>query len=86
MLSQDPVISKNAYRESLVRCLPQIFGRAVRFLGPDVDETSPEEAWLLRLIVSLRDGDDASAEYLVRSRVPVPLRRSFLLLARGVAA
>lgn len=84
-LSEDPVVSASAFSEALVRCLPQVFGRAVRFFSPGVTETSSEEAWLLRLIVSLRDGDDASAEFLLRSRVPGHMRQSVLFLARGVA-
>ncbi|MEM1299455.1 MAG: hypothetical protein AAGH68_09250 [Pseudomonadota bacterium] len=85
VLWNDPVVSKGAFAEVLVPYFAQALGRNVRIFSPGVADVSPDEALLLRLISSLRDGDHASAEFMLRSRIPKHMRRTISFLARGVA-
>lgn len=55
ILSTDPVASHTVYARVLVQFLAQVLRRSVTFFSPGVSHISNDEAWLLRLIVCLRD-------------------------------
>ena len=67
--------ARDAYCQALVRCLEQALGRAPVFFRPDVVQMSFDEAWLSRLMETVRRGDEDSLAFLLRSRVGVPHRR-----------
>jgi hypothetical protein len=60
-------------------------GRRVVFHRPGAREMTFDEAWLLRLVASIRTGDSDSLAFALASRVPRPLRAPVLFLAEGLA-
>ncbi|MEM7752607.1 MAG: hypothetical protein AAF230_04280 [Pseudomonadota bacterium] len=61
--------SLRAHAEALMLCLSQALGKQAIFFRPGVDEHSFDEDWLLRLSRALAEGDEASATFLLQSRV-----------------
>ncbi|MEM9425831.1 MAG: hypothetical protein AAGA06_03930 [Pseudomonadota bacterium] len=61
--------SFKAHAEALLLCLNQALGKQAVFYRPGVAERSFDENWLLRLSVALARGDEASATFLLYSRV-----------------
>lgn len=83
-LSRDDRIAAQAAADVLMRCLAQALGRRPILLREGEPETSFDEAWLMTLARSLRQGDNASAAFLLRSRVPAHARRHLAFLLRTV--
>lgn len=83
-LSRNGSISTTAASEVLMRCLSQALGRRPILRRAGEAEMSFDETWLLALARSLRGRDDASAAFLLRSRVPARARRHVVFLLRTV--
>lgn len=84
-LSGNRGVGMQAASEVLVRCLSQALGRRPVFYRVGEAETSFDENWLIALARSLKNGDEASAAFLLQSRVPKHARRNLVFLLRGVA-
>lgn len=74
----------HAGSEVLMRCLAQALGRRPILHRAGEAEISFDEAWLMALARSLRQGDASSAAFLLRSRVPAHARRHLVYLLRMV--
>lgn len=74
-----------AASDVLMRCLSQALGHRPVFYREGEQDTSFDEKWLIALARSLRTGDEASATFLLCSRVPKHLRRNIVFLLNGVA-
>lgn len=85
LLSGNKGIARMAYAEVLMRCLGQALGRQPIFYRPGEVELSFDEAWLLRLRESLLREDEASATFLLKSRVVAHARRNCIFLLRGMS-
>ncbi|MFO7758402.1 MAG: hypothetical protein R6V26_07975 [Roseovarius sp.] len=83
-LSGNAGVAARAASEVLMRCLDQALGRRPILYREGEAETSFDEAWLLALARSLRQGDASSATFLLRSRVPAHARRHLVFLLRTV--
>lgn len=81
-LSRNEAVAATAASEVLMRCLSQALGRRPILFRADEPEMSFDEAWLLALARSLREGDAESAAFLLRSRVPAHARRHLVFLLR----
>jgi hypothetical protein len=83
-LSGNRHIAGHAASEVLMRCLSQALGRRPVILREGERETSFDEAWLIALGRSLKIEDDASATFLLHSRIPEHARRNLVFLLRRV--
>ena len=83
-LSGNREVAAQASSEVLMRCLSQALGRRPVLLRAGEPVTSFDEAWLMALARSLRDGDTSSATFLLHSRVPAHARRHLVFLLRNV--
>lgn len=83
-LSGNRDVALQAASEVLVRCLSQALGHRPAFYRVGEPETSFDEKWLIALARSLKNGDDASAAFLLQSRVPGHARRNLVFLLRSV--
>ncbi|SES06676.1 hypothetical protein SAMN04490244_105167 [Tranquillimonas rosea] len=82
-LSATREVSGTEAVRALVRTLDQALGRAPRFFRPGSIDRSFDEAWLMALVHAVQRGDEASATFLLRSRVaPSALRSTIFLLSR----
>jgi hypothetical protein len=76
----------SAYVEALLLTLGQSpGGHGLQLFRPGAVEISLDERWLLSLIAALRRGDEASASFLLQSRIGRQDRRPVAFLAGGVA-
>ncbi|MEM7496477.1 MAG: hypothetical protein AAF371_00630 [Pseudomonadota bacterium] len=65
----------------LLKLLPAALGRRVVFHRPGARETTFDEDWLLRLMDTIRRGDENSATFALASRVEPRLRPTVRRLA-----
>ncbi len=80
-----PGTDLDAYVDGVLLLLEDGLGRRPVFHAPAARDCSFDESWLLRLLERQMDGDGASVEMLLRSRIrPAELRRMRFLL-RGLA-
>lgn len=84
-LSGNRHVATQTASEVLMRCLSQALGRSPVIYREDERETSFDEKWLIALAQSLKDSDEASATFLLHSRVPKHARRSLVFLLRNVS-
>lgn len=77
--------SCTAHTEALMRCLAEALGKPARLHTPGTAETSFDEKWLLQLGRVLRQGDSASAAFLLGARVGLPHRRLVRYLMGRIA-
>ncbi len=84
-LSGNRDVARQAASEVLVRCLSQALGRRPVLYRVGEADTSFDEKWLIALARSLKTGDEASATFLLHSRVATHARRNLVFLLRGVA-
>ncbi|MFY9239539.1 MAG: hypothetical protein WAO78_11835 [Roseovarius sp.] len=77
--------ARAVHAETLMRALPNALGRAPVLYRPGSVELSFDEAWILQLAHSLAACDMPSAEFLLRSRVPLHARRGLSFLLRSVS-
>lgn len=84
-LSGNRRVAAQAAAEVLMRCLSQALGHRPVLYREGEHETSFDERWLIALARSLRDGDEASATFLLQSRVPRHAHRTLVFLVRHVA-
>lgn len=76
----------SAYVEALLLTLGQSpGGHGLQLFRPGAIEISFDERWLLSLIAALGRGDEASASFLLQSRIGRQERRPVAFLAGGVA-
>lgn len=76
----------SAFVEALLLTLGQSpGGHGLQLFRPGAPEISFDERWLLSLIAALRRGDEASASFLLQSRIGRQDRRPVAFLAGGVA-
>lgn len=85
MLSSNRATARAAYLETLVRCLPQATGRALRLHRPGASELTFDEAWLMQMFDSLSRHDTSSFEFLLRSRVDRAARRNLVFLLSRIS-
>ena len=85
MLSDNHGLSAWAAATALTRCLTQALGQAPVFFRRGAQETSFDEAWLLRIAASIRRNDDDSLIFCVASRVAPMHRRNIAFLARVIS-
>jgi len=83
-LSSNRQAEGQAASEVLMRCLAQALGRRPILYRDGEAEISFDEAWLLTLARSLRQGDTSSTTFLLRSRVPQHARRHLAFLLQMV--
>ena len=69
LLALDRTKSLSAYAEALMLCLDQTLGKRAVLFRPGTAEQSFDEAWLLQLAIALSGKDDASATFLLHSRI-----------------
>lgn len=84
-LSVNSRVAAQAASDVLMRCLSQALGRRPLLYRTGEAETSFDEDWLLALARSLKNGDSASAAFLLHSRVPKHAHRNIVFLLRNVA-
>ncbi|SMX44203.1 hypothetical protein [Actibacterium lipolyticum] len=85
LLSQNKDEAASAFAEAMLRTLQQGLGRPAVFYAPGTKEVSFDEAWLLRMMSCVRDGDQASFTFLISSVLDQSMRRSVAFLVRGLA-
>ncbi|WP_069298303.1 hypothetical protein [Neptunicoccus sediminis] len=83
LLCVDEAQSSLRFEEALLRSLHQGLGRKPRFYGVGETEESFDEQWLLQVLDAAEQGDMASVEFLVRSRIAKTMQRSIRFLIRG---
>ncbi|WP_188674449.1 hypothetical protein [Neptunicoccus cionae] len=83
LLCVDETQSEHRFEEALLRSLHQGVGRKPRFFAVGAAEESFDERWLLQVLTVAQQGDMASVEFLVRSRVNKTMQRSIRFLIRG---
>lgn len=86
LLSRDRAAAASAYADALLRALRSGLGRTPVFFRPGEREVSVDEAWLLRLVLSVAAEDRASARFLVRRMIAPAALRPILFLVNGLAA
>ncbi len=86
VLSSRPETARDAYAEALVRCLFEATGRLAILHRPGALEFSFDEAWLMRLAIAAKSGDDDSFGFLIRSRVRSYAQRNMSFLLRSLVA
>ncbi|SER47174.1 hypothetical protein SAMN04490244_101167 [Tranquillimonas rosea] len=85
LLGTDPEAGAPAFAEALVRTLDQGLGRRPILYRPGAADLSFDERWLISLVAALRRGDEASATFLLNSRLVHGARRSLGFLAARLA-
>lgn len=85
VLSISAPVARNAYAETLVKCLSQALDKTPVIFRPGVEEVSFDEAWLLRAAETAARKDWNSFEFLVRSRVPLSTRRNLASLILSIS-
>jgi hypothetical protein len=86
LLRTAPEAAAVAYARALLRILPAATGRRIAFHRPGAACLTFDEAWLLRLLAALAEGDAASAQFAIRSRIGRAMRGPVRFLAAGLAA
>jgi hypothetical protein len=84
-LSGNRDIALHAASEVLVRCLAQALGHRPVLYRVGEMALSFDEKWLVALARSLKTGDEASATFLLHSRVPKHAHRNLVFLLHRVA-
>lgn len=85
LLSVDRTQSRKAHAEALVLSLNQALGKRPIFYRPGDTERSFDESWLLRLASTLARGDEASATFLLHSRIERVQHRHILFLMSRIS-
>ena len=85
LLSQNKNEAASAFAEALLRTFNQGLGRPAVFYAVGAKELSFDEAWLLRMMSCVRDGDEASFAFLISSVLDRSMCRSVAFLVRGLA-
>lgn len=70
LLRSDPEQAAEAYARALFRTVAHATGRPLRFHRPRVAAVTFDEAWVMRLLDSLRMGDLDSALFCIGSQIP----------------
>lgn len=86
LLNQRSGVAAIGYAEALFRSLATALERRLVVYAAGDPSLSADEAWLLRVLVSARDGDEPSLNFLIRSRVAAPHRRQVAFLTRKLAS
>ncbi|MEL7466599.1 MAG: hypothetical protein AAFN79_21175 [Pseudomonadota bacterium] len=85
LLNADPTAAAAGYAEALLRLAAQGLGHAPIVYHPGTDEVSRDEAVLLRLIASARDGDEDSLRFLAGRLLAREAARPMIFLCRNLA-
>ncbi|MEO0918805.1 MAG: hypothetical protein AAFY31_17810 [Pseudomonadota bacterium] len=85
LLTADKSQSARAHAEALVLCLNDALSKRAIFFRPGTTELSFDEAWLVKLATAIRRGDDASTQFLLRSRVSREHRRHVRFLVARIS-
>lgn len=85
VLAMSRAEAQGAHAQTLAGCLKQATGQRPVFLRPGSAEVSPDEAWITRAFEAVRREDEASFEFLLRSRIPEHFRRNVAFLLRSIA-
>ena len=74
------------HAEALMQCLNEALGKQAVLFRPGTAERSFDENWLLRLMTALSNGDEASASFLLHSRIDREKHRLMRYLLSRVSA
>lgn len=69
LLRGDHEASLESHAEALMRCLNEALGKPAELRAPGSSETTFDEQWLLQMVLASAQADEASAAFLLRSRV-----------------
>lgn len=86
LLQQTPSHLAQAYADALLRTLAQALPNGFVVHAPQATERSFDEDWLLALMAAIARNDTASTAFLLRTRLPQPVRRSVGWLAAQMQA
>lgn len=81
LASGPPLHSGDTPLSLLIKLMPVAFGRRVVFHRPGTPNTTFDEDWLLRLLHSVRHGDEDSVAFALASRAERRLRPTIRRLA-----
>ena len=85
VLSMEGEVAARRYADTLLRTLRDVLGRAPILHAPGTEGVSFDEAWLIRMIDRIKQGDEASMAFLLCRRVPRAQRSGVGFLVRGLA-
>lgn len=85
LLKTDKSASRDAHSEALMRCLGEALGKPARLFAPGTQELTFDEQWLMRLGLACAQGDQASQQFLLGSRVVLENRRLVRFLIGHIA-
>ena len=86
LLSSNSTTAATAYAEALLRVLRHGLGRSPTMYRPGAIEVSGDEAWLLRVILCVQQGDEDSLRFLTTRRLAKETLRPTTFLIRNLAA
>lgn len=82
LLILDGESAKRTYLETLVKCLPDTVSKSFLWHSPGSAERSFDEAWIMRCLAAIQQGDTSSLDFLLRSRV-APVARRYIGFLMG---
>ncbi|MGY6632211.1 MAG: hypothetical protein ACXIU8_00465 [Alkalilacustris sp.] len=85
LLHHNPQQGAQAYADALLRILSAVLPRGLVIHRLGALERSFDERWLLALLLAVAGQDHASASFLLRSRLPLHVRRHVDWLATQLA-
>jgi hypothetical protein len=86
LLHHSPNQSAQVYADALLRALANALPRPPVIHAMNSDEYSFDERWLLSLMSAIARDDQASARFLLRTRLPLHYRRSIGWLCAQLVA
>ena len=85
LLQTTPQASREAYADTLMRCLNDALHRPARLYRPGTSELTFDEKWLAQLGLACARGDEASLRFLLGSRLSRENRRLIGFLVGRIA-
>lgn len=85
LLHADKSQSREAYADALMRCLDEALGKRPLLYAPGTMEISFDENWLVQLGQASMTKDEASVDFLLRSRVRHEHRRLVRFLVTQIS-
>ncbi len=85
LLHGDRTASCAAHAEALMRCLNDTLGTRARLFSPGTTELSFDERWLISLGRAINNNENASVDFLLKSRVKPDDRRLICFLIGRVS-
>ncbi|MEP5728805.1 MAG: hypothetical protein ABJL67_05480 [Sulfitobacter sp.] len=85
LLQTEKSTTLDAHAEALMRCLNEAMGKPTRLHTPGTDEMTFDERWLVQLGIACARADQASCDFLLRSRIARENRRLVGFLVGHIA-